>query len=274
MNDALTLLKSWPSLQQAGAESLLASPAWRLTSRKGSSAVTLTRAEALPDDALVLSVTLDDEPCRLALVDSPAFPDLHRLWTHLHELPEALVLALVEKECGVLFTQIEALTQRLFAMKGLAASREGLTPFALRGEGVAFDFGLELHSTLVAALGRLENLDPAHPAVRALTRPARAVYGLLLVPEEELAALKPGDFVLLPENFGATAKWETREALDASEALTVAAAAETELSFAAFADEDFPPLPETAELELTRNGKTLFKATRTPVGCAAALKIL
>ena len=274
MMDALTLLKGWPSLRNAGAESLLASPAWRLTSRKGSSAVTLTQAETLPDDALVLAVTLDDEPCRLALVDSPAFPDLHRLWSHLRDLPEALVLALVEKECGALFTQVEALTRRLFVLKGLAGSREGLRPFSVRGEDFAFDFGLELLPTLAATLGRLENLDPSHPSVRALTRPVRATYGLLLVSDEELAALKPGDFVLLPENFGATAKWETREALDANEALAVAAAEESELSFAAFADGDFPPLPEPAELELTRNGKLLFRATRTQVGCAAALKIL
>lgn len=273
MMDALTLLKGWPSLRQAGAERLLASPAWRLASRKGSAAVTLTRTESLADDALVLAVSLDDEPCRLALVDSPAFPDLHRLWSHVRELPEALVLALVEKECGVLFTQVEALTQRLFAMKGLADSREGLTPFALRGEGVSLDFGLELRPTLVAALGRLENLDPTHPAVRALTRPARATYGLLLVPAEELEALRPGDFVLLPENFGATAKWETREALDASEALSVVALQEAELDFAAFADENWPPIPEETEFALVRGGQILFRVEKARLGEAEALRI-
>lgn len=270
--EAADILKSWPGLTRAGAETVFASPAWRLAMR--SDGITVTHGAALAEDPLVLDVTLDDEPAQLALVDSPAFPDLHLLWSRRRELPEALLLALVEKECGALFTLVEGLTRRLFALKGFSASTEELHPLMARGENVSFNFGLTFSPALLAEFGRLENLDPTHAAIRALTRPARAVEGLLLLTDDELVSLQSGDAVILPEEFGRAAKWETCEALEASDAISIVVPGESDLTFASFVDGNYPPIPETKEFELTRNGKTLFTATRTTVGRATALKIL
>lgn len=271
--DGRELLKEWPELQRAGAETILSMPAWGVVARAGETRLKVTTLADQLADPLVLDVTLDGEPHRLAIADSPAFPDLHRLWAARAGLPEALVLALVEKECGGLFLLIESLTRKLFGLKGLATSAEGLRPFAAAGAGASLTFSLDLSPELVNELGRIENLDPAHESIRALTRPARAVHGLVLLTDEELAALQPGDFVMLPEDFGGTAKWETVEALAASEAIAVVEPQAAELSFAALADEAYPPLPELTHAELVRGGRTLFAVTLARVGEAKGLRL-
>ena len=272
--DALELLKSWPDWERAGTETVLASPAWRLPVRVNGAAGVMTAAEPAERDLLVFDVTLDGEAHRLALADSPAYPDLHLLWSRRAELPEALLLALAEKECGGVFALVESVTRRLFAVKGLSADADGLRFFAVSGAGGDFVLGLDVTPDLAAGLGRLENLDPAHPSIRTSTRPARAVSGLLMLTDEELAALEPGSFVLLPEAFGQAAKWATLPELEASEALAVAVPGEVALAFAAFADETFPPVPAGDAFEILRGGRCLFRCVAAQVGQARALKVV
>ena len=107
--DAVALLKTWPDWEHASLETVLASPAWRMPVRYGETVATLVRAAAVPDDPIALAVTFDGTPAVLALADSALYPDLHLLWSRRADLPSALVLALVEKECGNLFALLEKL---------------------------------------------------------------------------------------------------------------------------------------------------------------------
>ena len=270
--DARELLKAWPAWQRAGTETVLASPAWRMPVRLNGTACELKSSDPVAD-LLVLDVTLDGEPHRLALADSPAYADLHLLWSRRGELPEALLLALAEKECGGVFSLVETATRRMLAVKGLSGNAEGLRFFSVAGAGVDVAFGLDVTPDLAAVLGRLDNIDPSHPSVRASTRPVRAVRGRLELVDEDLGELTPGSFLLLPDTFGADARWVPVEDLEAAGDLVVAAPETAEMSFAAFADEAFPPLPDGTESELLRGSRRLCRCADARVGQARALKV-
>lgn len=271
--DARELLKTWPEWQRAGTETVLASPAWRMPVRVNGTVAAMTTAEPV-DDLLVLDVTLDGEAHRLALADTPAYPDLHLLWARRAELPEPLLLALAEKECGGVFGLVESAARRMLAVKGLARESGALRFFSVSVAEDGFVFGLDVTPDLAATLGRLDYIDPAHPAVRASTRPARAVLGRLELSEEELAALAPGSFLLLPEAFGGDARWVPADELETAENLSLAVPGDVELSFGAFADEAFPPIPESAAFELLRGGRVLVRCEAARVGQARALKVV
>ena len=271
--DARELLNTWPEWQRAGTETVLASPAWRMPVRLNGAAGTMTAA-APADDLLVLDVTLDGEAHRLALADSPAYPDLHLLWSRRGELPEPLLLALAEKECGGVFGLVESATRRMLAVKGLSRTDDGLRFFSVSGAGAGFVFGLDVTPDLAATLGRLDYVDPAHPAVRTSTRSARAVLGRLELTDEELAALEPGCFLLLPEGFGSAAKWVAADALEDAEDVLLVVPGDVELTFAAFADETFPPVPESPAFELLRGRRLLCTCADARVGQVRALKVI
>lgn len=270
--DARELLKVWPDWQRAGTETVLASPAWRMPVRMNGTEGTMV-ATTPPADFLVLDVTLDGEAHRLALTDTSAYPDLHLLWKRRGELPEPLLLALVEKECGGVFSLVESVTRRILAVKGLSSADEGLRYFSVSAAGIDIAFGLDVTPDLAATLGRLDYIDPAHPAVRASMRPARAVLGSLSLTEEELATLTPGVSLLLPEGFGEGARWVPADEMEASEGLPLVAPGEVELSFATFADESFPPIPDGTTFELMRGGRVLCRCADARVGQVRALKV-
>ena len=111
--DALELLKTWPGWANAGAETVLASPAWRLSVRFGEETGVLRLGVEALSDTIDLDITLDGEPHVLSLADSSLYPDLHVLWGTRAGLPPEILLALVEKECGDLFFMLEKSTRRM-----------------------------------------------------------------------------------------------------------------------------------------------------------------
>lgn len=270
--DAVALLKTWPDWEHASLETVLASPAWRMPVRYGETAATLVRADAVPDDPIALAVTFDGTPAVLALADSALYPDLHLLWSRRADLPPALVLALVEKECGDLFALLEKATRRQFGVTGLAPTLPARPyAFAVVGLPAALAFTLELPAELLPVFGDLACLDPAHPSIRGATREIRADYGTLAVTDDELAALAPGDFLLCPGE--PAARWLT--APPADEAAHVLAAAAQTATFAAFADEALPPPPPPSEgLVLVKNGRPYAALVPDRVGEAAAYRVV
>ena len=273
--DAKDLLKTWPDWQRAGAETILASPAWRLPARLGAeSSGELTVTADLPDDPIVLSVTLDGEAHTLVLGDAAAYPDLHLLWKRRAGLPAEVLLALIEKECGDLFSLIENVMRRQFALKGLADSVPAeLRVFLFTCGETALRFGLDLTPALVTQLGTLDALDPAHPSIRALTRPYRAVEGRIALAEDEQSALVPGAYVLLPESFDAERRWATEDELAASEGALAVACGTTEISFGAVADGTFPEIPPLGEVEILLRGSRVARAAVTQVGDVTGLLV-
>ena len=264
--DAKELLRNWPTWARANAETILASPAWRMPVVFDGAETSLTAVDsATPSDGdeLFLDVTLDGERYVVGLRDTELFGDLHLLWARRAELDPNLLLAVVEKDCGRLFQLIEDTVRKEFAVIGLAASEsagrgEPRRRFAVPG----LEFSIDLSPMLKILFGRLEYLDPAHESIRALTRPARYVHASVDVPDDAGAALAEGDALVLAGS--GRDEWITEFPDDAR--LHVCAAGETDVSFAAFADGAMPS-PEGKEPPvLVRNGRIVAEGEFSTIG--------
>ena len=156
----------------------------------------------LPADPLRLAVRFADDPATLALADSPLFPELHALWSARAGVPEPVLLALVEKECGPLFQLLENAAGRQLAVDGLAGGEavDG-KPFSLRratGEGLC-SFALSLPPAVLESFGALRNVDVSHPSVRDAVFPAVVQLAAPTLSSADLESVAPGDHLLLPE---------------------------------------------------------------------------
>lgn len=270
--DGLELLKTWPGWANAGAELLLASPAWSLPVRLGGEPATMRFAAAPLADTIDLDVTLDDEPHVLSIADSPRYPDLHLLWGRRAGLPPEIVLALLEKECGEVFALVEDATRCLLGVKGIAAAPSAeARVLEVRSASGTVAFALDLPSAVRTSFGRLENLDPSHPSIRELTRPARVDYCALELTEAERAAMSAGDHLVVPESFADTQRWTVDAPAD--EAVHLLSPESVEISFGAFADDALPPIPDPAALALVRGDRTLGSGTLARVGLARTVRI-
>lgn len=270
--DALELLRTWPGWANAGAETVLASPAWRLPVRVGEGAGQLRLGSDPLEDTIDLDVTLDDEPHVLSLADSPLFPDLHLLWGTRAGLPPEILLALVERECGEIFFMLENSTRRMFGVKGLATAP---SPSSCRMDVTLpagmLSFALDLPPDVRTLWGRLENLDTSHPEIRALSRSARVDYCSLMLTDEERATMSPGDHLLVPESFADTQRWIVDAPSD--EALHLCSPASREISFAEFADESLPSIPDPDGLSLVLKEQTLRDCSLSRLGVARTVRI-
>lgn len=262
--DGYALLQDWPSFEKVNAETVFASPAWRLETVCGDAPAVLTKAEAPASDLLWVSVTLEDEAHVLGIGDSEAYADLHLLWARRGGLPKELLLALVERECGDLFQVLEKVFRRRFQIKGLAdgAPAGGGVDFRLTADGKAYAFALDLSPLLVMELGKLKYLDPGHEEIRGLCRPAWAEHGAVELLESECAALAAGDCVVLPE--GAEAVWRVTTPED--DLVHVRSEEAGEVMFAQMADDDWPALPEPRRVVLLKGGRTVARGSLATLG--------
>lgn len=197
------LLSKWPGLDSATAAEIFASPAWALTTTWGARDCVLAFDAVVPADTLDVAVRFEDDEHVIALADSPAFPELHRIWGARAQVPEPILLALVERECGPLFQILENAARRQLSVAGLAKEAPAAEMRAARvetseGEGLC-TFSLSLSPALVEAFGELRNLDPVHESILSRTLPAEVEYASFTLTGDELAGLAPGDALLLPE---------------------------------------------------------------------------
>lgn len=270
--DALELLKNWPTWRKATAKMLFDSPAWRLAVVYDGEPCELVKRESAPSDLLAVELTFDGEASVLGIGDSPAFPDLHRLWSRRGELPSELLLALVEKECGALLQLLEDATEKLVAVTGVVpvAEPQGADlSFALR-DGAEVPFSLVLTPAMLARLGRFENLDLEHPSIRGLSRLAQGVYAKLdvNVSKENLAV---GDLLLLPDAAEAESTW--LESVPDDGALRVCAPEEGELTFAQMADDSLPPVPDSETVQVLLGSKLFARGNVVPLGRQRAVRL-
>ena len=196
-------------------------------------------------------------------------------------MPEAILLALVEKECGPLFQLLENAVRKQLRLVGLAPLTQSperdlfLCVSASQSEESAADplvFSLTRTSTVVAAFGVLRNLDLAHDAIRSQTLTAAVDYAAFALSDADRASLALGDALTLPE-IGTVAPRlvvDGRFVIDdngvqpfAADALAhVRAAADRTLTLGAVFDatETPPARPDAqpgAQLRLLRSGKTV-----------------
>lgn len=273
--NAFELLQSWPSWTGANAEAIYASPAWAMTVRWGDSPALLRRSGAVFRDVLGITIRLDDTEHFLGLGDRETFPDLQALWDVKNDLPDALKLALVEKECGPLLQLLENAARRQLAVVGVAPStaRAGSTGFeVVDADGnILASFDLDVTPDLVRTFGQLKYLDLNHDAIRSMTRDAWAIYASFSLTAEELAGLAVGDCLLLPEAAKDTAKWQT--SLPQNDLLTIATPEPTALTFAQLADEQLPPAPPPTVLRVYQHGKAIAQGRLDTLAGQPALAI-
>lgn len=272
--DGVELLKSWPSWRNANAARVLASPAWRLAVRYRGECGELRISPVEADEAIWLNVKFEAEEHALGILNSEAYPDLHAIWTLRDRLPGEVLLALVEKECGGVFQMVEDAFRRQFAIVGLAekAPKGRISRFdlALPGSGDAtLSFLLNLSTAMEIDLGRFENLDVQHESIRALTREVEIRYASCVLSPSEVAALQPGDHLVLGDD--AAPAWM----LNAVEDDGVGIVAETcgTLSFAQLADDDLPPPPESEGFRVVQRGRTLAHARLGRLGEARVVTL-
>lgn len=270
--NALELLKTWPGWAKAGAETILASPAWQMSVRLGDEAG-LLRFDATPlEDTINLDIALDGEAHVLSLADSTRYADLHLLWSKRNGLPSEVLLALLEKECGEMFSFLEKSTRRLLEIKGLTeAPAVDARTMAIETASGKILFALDLSPEIQTQLGRLEFLDPSHPSIRDLTRPARVDYCSLDLTEEERAALAVGDCLLVPDDFSETQKWIVDDPEDG--AIHLCSSDSREITFGAFAEGTLPTIPEPSEFVLVLKNQILHAAAPSRLGIARAVRV-
>jgi hypothetical protein len=223
----------------------------------------LRRAAAKPRDVIGLAITLDDDAHFLGLGNRESFPDLHDLWMRKSDLPPALVLALVEKECGELLQLIENVVRRQVRVIGLddPEKRAGALAFdvvSLVDGSIKSSCVLDVRPSTVRTFGQLRFLDVGHESLRAMERPARAVYSVFDLPESDVAGLAPGDCLMLPElEAGVSGEW--RCSIPEDGRIRAVSAGETMISFASVADGALPPLPAPSALELYRGQEVVAR---------------
>ena len=198
---SLEILQALPKWAKARPEQVLDSPAFAMPCRLGDASATLRREVFEATDTLDLAVLFGDEPHTLRLARAARFAELDKIWESRADVPEPILLALAEKDCGVLFQLLENVVRRQFKIVSLAAaSADGAatsSAYGFRVEDVFFS--LSRSDTVVAALGNLRHLDLSHAALRAETLPAETEYAAFVLSAADLASLAVGDALLLPE---------------------------------------------------------------------------
>lgn len=198
--EILGLLPKW---RNASPDELIASPAWAMPCRLGETVCTMRLDAIRPADTLDVAITLEDEPHVLSLVDTPRFEDLHRIWSSRADVPDPILLALVEKECGQLLQLIENAARRQLKIVGLSNAGEPvgerLCARICAGDEERFVFALSSSPSLVAAFGKLAFIDTTHASVRDVELSAVTEFASFTLSTSDISSLAVGDALVIPE---------------------------------------------------------------------------
>lgn len=192
-HEILSLLGDWRSRSP---EELLSSPAWAMPCRLGEEPLTMHAGALRPADPLLLKVRFGEISHTLGLAPSERFPELSRLWAARADIPEPILLALVEKECAPLLQLLENAMRRQMAIESLGGAADEKD---FCGEVGGIPFTLTRTPQLVQAFGRLAFLDPANGELRNTLCSAEFEYTAFAMPQKDLESMEIGDAVVLPE---------------------------------------------------------------------------
>ena len=212
--DILFKTQTWAA---ATADELMRSPAWALPCRLGEKQCVMKPDEDCSAADIGIAVDFEGEAHLLGIPCIPAFPGLFSLKDSLDAVPETVLLALAEKECGPLFQLVENAVRRRLSVSGIAKP--------LRGDGVLYEriasdagedllrFSISGGGCVASAFGRRENIDAMSQCARETPVPARTLYASFAVPQDELDSLAPGDAFALAEIDPAAASWPVSASL-------------------------------------------------------------
>ena len=194
----LEVLVAIPKWAKAKPAQILDSPAFAMPCRLGEEQASLRLGAVQPSDTLDLAILFGDEQHSLRLARSPRFPELDKVWDSRADMPEPILLALVEKECGPLLQMLENAVRRQLRLVGLAApsAADEQTIFAQVNDIV---FSITRSETVTAAFGMLRHLDLASPDLRAETFASETEFAAFALAPADLASLSVGDALLVPE---------------------------------------------------------------------------
>ena len=156
MNE-MHILSSWPGWAEKSSEDLLQHEAWSMRVRWGDEEARLRLSDNRPRDVIALEITFDDEPHFLGIGERETFPDLYKLWDRKNEIPQNLVLALIEKECGKLLQLLENSVRRQLKIVGFVdfsrrAGTRGFEVVGLDGRIIA-SFALDVSPVVLESFG-------------------------------------------------------------------------------------------------------------------------
>ena len=196
------IIGSMPKWANATSDEIVVSPAWAMPCRFGDTSCVLRLDAIRPSDTLDLSITLEDEAYVLSIVDTPMFEELHHLWPTRAEVPEPIILALIERECAPLLQLIENAVRRQLKIVGFAseAPNDRLCARLCDANGEEMlSFAITASSSLVRALGRLNFIDANHPSVRETPVSSVTELASFVLSAADIADMAVGDALLLPE---------------------------------------------------------------------------
>lgn len=275
MND-IELLSRWPGWSQKSPDEILASEAWAMRARWGDDEVAIKFSDNRPRDIIALKIAFDDEEHFLGIGERSSFPDLEALWERKREIPQSLVLALVEKECGKLFQLLENSVRRQLTVIGLTdvnerAGTQGFDVVSPDGTILA-SFALNLSSMVREAFGDISAIDTSHIAIRSMTLPATVEYATFSLGAES-ASIATGDYILAPELANVVAaKWIVGDPTDDGK-YHLRSAAVSPICFAAFDDSKMPEVPAPTELELFYGSKRIAVGRFAKLGEESAFAV-
>ena len=200
----IEILLALPEWANATHKEILASPAWAMPCRLGDTQCTMRLDAVRPAETLNIRIRLENEEHVLGIANSPAFPELGAVWASRADVPEPILLALVEKDCGQLLQLIENAVHRQLQVVGLAGESTASDAQTLFAQVAApgappIVFTLDLSDAISGALGLLRNIDLGHQSVREAKLPAEVEYATFALPAADLTSMKTGDALLLPE---------------------------------------------------------------------------
>lgn len=193
------IIATLPQWRGAKAADILASPAWAMPCRFGDAQDVMRLNAVRPADMLSLAIRFEDEPHILGIAPSDRFPELSRLMPSRSEVPEPILLALIEKECGAFFQMLENVVRRQLKIDGISAETPGPEERAIAAQIAGVTFTLTRSVTIVDAFGQMRYIDLTHQSIRETQLPAECEYAAFALQPEEIERLAPGDALLLPE---------------------------------------------------------------------------
>jgi len=191
------ILSALPAWSGASPDAIVDSPAFALPCRLGDETTLLRFGATRPADSLRLSILLEDEPHVLGIARSPKFKELDAIWDSRSDVPEAIVLALAERELGAVFQLVENAARRQLKLVGISSAEADESDLCAQVDDIVFT--LTRSKTVVSAIGNLRNIDVSHEAVRSEVLKCEAEYAAFALGAADLASIAPGDYLLLPE---------------------------------------------------------------------------
>ncbi len=201
----LDFIKELPPFATMSPMEILAHPAWGIAQTVSGKACLMKADGIAPAEAFSLKVRFGKEECVLSLAPCRAMPEFSKLLAIREQVPEAVLLAVLESEAGMLFQMLEDAV-RIELSIGSPTDSPGASPVPFRllqqEEGNEYHFTLAMTPPVLATLGTLEHLDLTHPSIADIPLEAEVEYAVFDLSPEEEAGLAVGDCLLLPELSG------------------------------------------------------------------------